>query len=275
MAKKNQSKGSDNPIVNAYRKVVGWQWFWVVGNLSLAFIIVLLLIFGTKYFLNSGTHHGEHLEVPEFVGMTYEEAKAAAAKVGVEVEIVDSVYAKKGRGLVREQNPVAGAKVKEGRRIRLTVNAKGVKKIAMPNLIGYSTRQAVAELNSRGLMLGKFIYVDDMATNNVLKQKHRKKDIEPGEFVEAESSIDLVVGLNSNNSETIIPDVKGKRAVDAVRELNDYYLNVKNVRYDRSVKTYEDSLKAVVYKQAPDASELPIKMGTEVTIHLRVDKAEE
>ena len=145
----------------------------------------------------------------------------------------------------------------------------------MPNLVGYSARQAVAELNSRGLVLGKFIYVGDMATNNVLKQKYRGRDVEPGDMVEAEARIDLVVGLNPSNSETLIPSVIGRRAVDASRELNDYYINVRGLRYDRSVKTLEDSLKAVVYRQAPEASELPVKMGTEVTLYLRVEEVQE
>jgi beta-lactam-binding protein with PASTA domain len=154
------------------------------------------------------------------------------------------------------------------------MNAKGVQKVSMPNLVGYSARQAVAELNSRGLVLGKFIYVSDMATNNVLKQKYRGRDVEPGDMVEAEARIDLVVGLNPANSETLIPNVIGKRAVEASRDLNDYYINVRALRYDKSVKTAEDSLKAVVYKQAPEASELPVKMGTEVTLYLRVEEVE-
>ena len=98
-----EKKSVKNLIVDTYRKVVGWKWFWIVANLSLALIIVLVLIFGAKGLLNLGTNHGEHLVVPEFVGMTYKDAQAAAEKAGVRLTIVDSVYAKKGRGLVREQ----------------------------------------------------------------------------------------------------------------------------------------------------------------------------
>ena len=54
------------------------------------------------------------------------------------------------------------------------------KKVSMPNLVGYSMRQAKAELNSRGLSLGKLIYVSDIATNNVLKQIYRNREIRPG-----------------------------------------------------------------------------------------------
>ena len=270
MAKK-QNNGA---LAKAYRKVVKWKWFWLVGHLSLAAIIAVILIYGSSLLLSIGTDHGEHLEVPEFVGMKYKDAQALAEQVGVRLEIVDSIYSKTGRGLVREQNPAAGAHVKEGRRVQLVMNAVGIQKVPMPNLVGYSVRQAVAELSARGLALGKFMYVDDMATNNVLYQKYRGRSVEPGEMVEAESRIDLIVGLNSKNCETLIPDVTGKHAYEAARELNDYYLNVRSIRYDRNVKTYEDSLKAVVYKQAPEASELPVLMGTEITLYLGVEKAE-
>ena len=254
--------------------LTSWKWFWVLKHLLWAAIIAMGLIVGAQFALNIGTQHGEHLEVPQFVGLKFEQAQALAEQVGVRLEIVDSVYAKKGRGLVREQNPAAGTQVKEGRRVQLTMNAFGVQRVPMPNLVGYSARQAVAELSSRGLVLGRFIYVGDMATNNVLKQKYRGRDVEPGAMVEAEARIDLVVGLNPSNSETLIPNVAGKVAPDASRELNDYYLNVRAQRYDKSVKTAEDSLKAVVYKQAPEASELPVKMGTEVTLYLRVEEVE-
>lgn len=274
MAKKKQNKQTKGAVAQLYARVTGWKWFWVVGNLLLAGVIAAVLIFGSQAALDFGTNNGEHLEVPEFVGMRFKDAEALAEKVGVRLEIVDSVFAKTGRGLVREQNPKAGAQVKEGRRIQLTMNALGVQKVSMPNLVGYSARQAVAELSSRGLTLGKFLYVEDMATNNVLQQKYRGRDIEPGTMVEAEARIDIVLGLNPRNSETLIPDVTGKHAPDAVREVNDYYLNIRSLRYDRSVKTYEDSLKAVVYKQEPELSELPVQMGTDVTLYLRVEKAE-
>lgn len=257
------------------KKLQNTSWYWIGKHIVIAVVIAVVLIFGAIQILNWSTDHGEYLEVPEFVGMSYQEAKAVADKAGVRLEIVDSVYSKRGRGLVREQNPAPGAKVKENRRILLVMNAYGVKKVSMPNLIGYSTRQAMAELRSRGLDIGKIRYVTDIATNNVLKQQYKGRNIAPGTMVGAESSIDLVVGLNSTDSETMIPDVSGRRSSDASRELHDYYLNVRSLRYDNNVKTYDDSLKAVVYRQAPVASSLPVRMGTEITLYLRVEEPEE
>ena len=246
----------------------------IIKHLFVAFILFLVLLFGAKFALSVGTRHGDLLEVPDFRGMTFEQAQVLADEIGVRLEIVDSIYSRAGRGTIREHNPSAGSKVKDGRRVLLTVNAKGVKKVTVPNLIGYSTRQAAAELSTKGLNLGRLVYVEDIATNNVLKQKYRGRDIDPGSQVGAESSIDLVVGL-ADEDQTLIPDLTGKSGREAVKILHDHYLNAKGLRYDKDVRTYEDSLHAVVYKQTPAASELPVIMGSDVTLYLRVESSEE
>ena len=176
------------------------------------------------------------------------------------------------RGAVYRQNPAPGSKVKEGRRIALTINAVNAKKITMPNLVGFSMRQAKAELLSRGLVLGKLIYVQDMATNNVLKQLYRNNEIEPGTMIESESVVDLVVGLNGHDFATYVPDVVGLKCISAVDAVHDNSLNISKLRFDTTVKDYDDSLNAMVYRQTPEPSDsIHVNMGEEVTLYLTVD----
>ena len=186
---------------------------WIVRNLLTAFVIAAVLIVGAMIFLNVATKHNQELMVPDFTNMTVAEAEVAAAQACMRVEVTDSVYAKRmKKGAVRDQNPAPGSKVKDGRRISLTINALNAKKVTMPNLVGLSMRQALAELQSRGLVLGKFIYVEDMATNNVLRQLKGNREIAPGKMIETDTEIDLVLGLNpETDAETYVPDVVGKR----------------------------------------------------------------
>ena len=58
------------------------------------------------------------------------------------------------------------------------------------------------------------------------------------------------------------------RAIDA---LHDNSLNVSGVFFDKSVRTYSDSLNAVVYSQRPSSTGYPTVMGTGVTIYLSLD----
>lgn len=131
---------------------------WIVRNLLMAFGIVVVLIAGAIIFLNVVTKHNQELVVPDFTNLSVDEATLLAHEAGMRVEVTDSVFVKRmQKGAVYRQNPSAGDKVKSGRRIVLTINAVNAKKLTMPNLIGYSMRQAKAEILSRGLVLGKLI----------------------------------------------------------------------------------------------------------------------
>lgn len=246
---------------------------WIVRNLLIALFLVVVLVVGAMVFLNVATKHNQELVVPDFSNMTVSEAEYAAQQAGMRVEVTDSVYAKRMRkGAVRDQNPSPGARVKEGRRISLTINALNAKKVTMPNLVGLSMRQAMAELQSRGLVLGKLIYVEDLATNNVIRQLRGNRQIEPGRTVETETIIDLVVGLNpDSDASTFIPDVTGKRYLTAVDAVHKQSLNIRILKFDESVKNYDDSLNAVVYRQAPEPSPEPITLGNDVSLYLTVD----
>lgn len=246
---------------------------WIVRNLLTAFVIAAVLIVGAMVFLNIVTKHNQELVVPDFTNMTVAEAEAAASQVGMRVEVTDSVFVKRmKKGAVRSQNPEPGAKVKEGRRISLTINAMNAKKVTVPNLVGLSLRQAIAELQSRGLTVGKLIYVQDMATNNVLRQLRGNREIAPGRIVDADTVIDLVLGLNhDSDASTYVPDVVGKMYLTAVDAIHKQSLNVKTLRFDDSVKDYEDSLNAVVYRQSPEASRIPVTVGGDLSLYLTVN----
>lgn len=173
---------------------------WIVKNLIGAAALIVILCVAASLFLAIYTHHGEQMSVPDMVSLSQEDARSAAALAGMTTEVADSIYVRKmPRGAVVRQDPAAGTMVKSGRRIQLTINAVAPKKIPMPNLVGYSLRSASAELSARGLTIGRKIYVEDIATNNVLKQIYKNREIKPGTLIPCDAQIDLVLGLNPND----------------------------------------------------------------------------
>ena len=249
-------------------------WNWVTKNLLLAVAIALVLVTGASLLLKAVTAHNKEITVPDLTGMSVVRAEKYLSGHGMRADVTDSVFIKRmERGTVYRQNPAPGSKVKEGRRILITINAVDPKKVTMPNLIGYSLRQAKAELLSRGLYLGKLIYTDDIATNNVLKQLQGNKEIKPGTPVESESRIDLVVGLNNTDNMTYIPYIIGMKYFSAVSAVHDNSLNVDNIVFDNTVRDYTDSLDAVVYRQYPEMSGEPLRMGSPVTLYLTLDNS--
>lgn len=249
---------------------------WAVRNLLAIAVLVLAVVVASSMLLKVGTHHGKVIIVPDLTNMKVSDAKHLASSEELKIEVTDSVYIRRmGRGLVYSQNPKAGSTVKKGRRILLTINSVTPKKVQVPNLVGYSMRQAKAELLSRGLALGKLIYVDDIATNNVLHQQLRGKDVKAGTMVDSGTEIDLVVGLNSEDNQTYVPNLTGLKYLRAVDVIHDSQLNVRKLVFDDSVKNYGDSLDAVVYKQSPGASNAPTLMGSEVTVYLTNDASKQ
>ncbi|MBQ9661252.1 MAG: PASTA domain-containing protein [Bacteroidales bacterium] len=246
---------------------------WIVKNVLLAVAFVLAVVLLTNLLLSGITHHGKEIAVPDFTNMTYQEARKAASEAHVRVLVTDSVYVKRLRpGAVYMQTPKAGDHVKRGRRIRLTTNTTVPKEVVMPALVGFSMRQAKAELARSGLALGRLIYVRDIATNNVLRQQRGGVDIKAGTRLASGTTINLVVGLNPDDNMTFVPKLVGRQYLHAVDLTQENSLNVGRLHFDETVRTYADSVSAVVYQQRPAASE-KVRMGSEVTMSLTTDPA--
>ncbi len=246
---------------------------WIVRNLILAVAAVLVFVTLVSIFLSLGTQHGREIEVPDFTNLSWSEARKVASDRGVRVILADSVYVKRLKpGVVYLQTPEAGAHVKRGRRVRLTTNTLVPKEVEMPSLVGYSMRQAKAELARHGLTLGRLIYTRDIATNSVLRQQRGGVDIKPGTILASGTTINLVLGLNPSDNMTYVPKLLGKQYLPAVDQTLESSLNVGKLRFDETVKTYADSVSAFVYQQRPAASE-NVRMGTEVTLSLTTDPA--
>ena len=144
---------------------------WIIRNILLAIAFFAVLLVLTQMGLKAITRHNQVIIVPDLTGLSVADAKIVAKRNHIRTEVVDSVYVKRiEKGNVFSQNPAAGKEVKKDRVIKLTINAHQTKMVKMPNLVGYSLRQAKTEILSSGLSVGKLAYREDIATNNVLDQ---------------------------------------------------------------------------------------------------------
>ena len=239
---------------------------------GLVFILAIVLI--VEVFLRVTTQHSISVTVPDLVGMQLSDAQALAAKEKVELFVTDSVFVSSfAKGSVYAQNPKAGSNVKRGRKVYLTVNAKKEKQAEVPSLVGLSLRQAKVELQTRGLKLGRISYVDDMATNLVLGQLLKGQEIEPGTSVDVGTVIDLKLGWNRADGYTTMPDFSRMQYQRAVSYVQDNSFNIGKIIFDDSVKTAEDTLAAMVYRQVPVAGSEDIILGSSVSLYLTVDES--
>ena len=259
MAKKNTEKAKKGILSN-----------WIVRNLVWAVLMIIGLLVVAHLGLGLITRHNRTVTVPDFTNMTVAEAQSVARDSHVGVKVTDSVFIRRlGAGVIYRQAPKAGATVKKGRSIFLTINSIVPKKVVMPNLVGYSLSEARSELNNRGLVLGKLNYTQDIATNNVLKQSVRGRTVRAGDMVISGSEVDLTLGLSNDERTTKVPRVIGQKYVRAVDALHDRYLNVGRVRFDSGIRTYADSVNAVVYRQ--DGLGTSKTYGSPINIYLTLD----
>ena len=109
---------------------------WIVKNILLAVLAVILLAVAADFVLARLTNHNKVISVPDMTNMTVTEARRTAANHDLKAVVTDSVFVRRmQKGAVYSQNPKAGASVKKGRKIRLTINAMQAKKVTMPNLV--------------------------------------------------------------------------------------------------------------------------------------------
>lgn len=240
----------------------------ILRNLLWILILVSVLFIGTLTFLHLFTRHGQDFLLPDFTGLTLQQADSVARTAQLRLEVSDSLYMPDlPKGTIFRQVPQAGEHVKKHRRIELTVNSILPRQVAMPSLVGYSLRQAKAELTGKGLTIGKLIYEPDIATNNVLDQRVKGRHIDAGTMLDLFCSVDLVLGLAADAELAYVPLLIGKSLESAKDILSDHSLNLGFVTYDVSVKTATDSLAARIYRQNPVYTNQPEwPLGT--TVHL-------
>ena len=243
----------------------------LLRNFIWGIVAIVAIVLALQLMLALFTRHNKELTVPDFTALDMQTVNQVAKSLHLRVEVADSVFIKHmPLGVVFSQNPMAGSRVKKNRRIFITINSTVPRMVSVPSVIGYSLRQAAAELAANGLSVGKLTYVDDIATNNVLRQQIGGKDVPAGRKLETESKIDLVLGLNDEDNTTDVPNLKGFTGSVASSTIIENSLNVGKVRYDDSVKNYADSLHAVVYSQSPGAAS-HVGMGRSVDIYLTVN----
>ncbi len=170
-------------------------------QIALAIVAVVILCFLILQWLKSTTNHGEFITVPNLKGKSLEVVEIELNDNDLVLEIQDSAnynpdYPKYS---VIEQNPLAGSQVKENRKVYLILNPSGYRKVAVPNIVRRTFRQAKPTLEALGFKVGNITYSNDIGKNEVLGIKHKGKTIKAGDLLPLTSKIDLVLGNGKRN----------------------------------------------------------------------------
>ena len=246
-------------------------WF----NILVAVLLVIVLGLLFTFSLDLITKHGVARTVPSVVGQPLEQVVESLEDKGFEVVIQDSVfYDSLQPTIVVKQIPEPDAVVKVNRTIYVTYNRVVPPDVDMPNLVGYSLRNAEMILRNQGLVLGDTTLRPDFAKNSVLEQLYNGERITPGTKIKYGSPISLVIGSGVSAEAMSVPRLLGLTYEEAKMLLSAQGLILGSVIADPLV---QDTAAAFVYRQNPPTKDpngrrFQIRPGQMMDIWLGKDK---
>ncbi len=166
-------------------------------QLVLAALALVLIVFIILQWLEHSTNQDQRITVPDLSRLSLERVDEHLAELDLRREILDSANYNPDYPpfSVIDQVPLAGKQVKENRKIYLTLNPSGYRKVEIPeNLIRRTRRQVEPTLRSLGFEIGSITYKPDVAKDAVLELQHKGRKLEPGDKLTKTSKIDLIVG---------------------------------------------------------------------------------
>ena len=248
--------------------------FWF--NLLAGLVLMVVLLFLLSTMLGPITRHGKNKTVPNVVGRSFEEARKILDNSGFDVEISDSIYSDTtAKGAVIRQVPEGDAIVKISRTVYLTINRYVPPVIEMPNIVGFSYRNAELQLKNMGLKIGDTTYVDDFARNSVKEQHHHQGSIiAPGTKIQQGTLIDLVLANGGGETVFNVPNLVGMTYGNAKNFLESNGLSFLVVMPDPAVI---DTTNAYVYWQDPprvgeDGKRIKIRSGQTMNVRLSLTR---
>ena len=252
----------------------------VMANILYMGIVGILLIVAVYIGLKIGTRHSRVIEVPNFMGMTIDNAYNVAEDSDLQLIVRDSIFdvALPGGTIVDQLpkiSPIREVTVKPGRKVYVTINAYTRRKVDVPYVAKQTLRQALNQIERSGLTIDRLVYKEDMtSTDYVVKQSIRGDEILPTTRVKvpAGTGVTLQVSYQEKEQYTSTPRLIGLSLQQAKNTLWDNGLNVADVVYDDSVDDLIACRKAKVYKQSSKIG-TQLRRGSEVSIYLTCDKA--
>lgn len=246
---------------------------WV--NILTGIVLALAVFFLFLSSLKCLTGHGKAAMVPSVAGKNYEEARKMLKKAGFRVEIQDSIYVDTMRPMtVIKQIPDADEIVKKNRSVFLVISRAVPPIVEMPNLVGYSFRNAEMVLKNMDLKIGDTTFKPDFAKNAVLEQRYNGSLIAPGTKIRKGSVISLVLGDGVGEREFVVPVITGMQFCDVKERLEASGIIIGAIVLDANVS---DTCSAWIYRQNPERFDDEkrinrIRTGQTIDVWLQLDK---
>ena len=240
----------------------------VAGILSaLIFMVVAVVVF-LSLLKGCGTDTGEPVELPNLVGKTYEEA----AELLASNEQYQFLKLKKGEetfsedqeeGTIIGQNPIAGSTVKSNATVKVDISL-GIREINMIDVVGMNYTEAANKLST--------LFMQNKIMNVVIEPKYEVSETVPmnevirtapelGTPIRSNDTGKVVISSGESEQPPIMPDLEGKKLVDAIKLLTD-----RKIPFDQVIEEYDDEAPVGTVIGQSIAKESFVKEGEKVDL---------
>lgn len=214
-------------------------------------IIVIAGIIGAGAMLGWFSGDNDEVEVPDFKGMTLEEAQIEAEKYGLKVEEGDQVYSPdQEEGKITSQTPGKGAKVSKGKVITVNISL-GKKDGVVPNIVGMDYKEAKEYLEDFGFELGMVVKVKSTKPENTVITQ----SVKAGSTADKGTVIDVEVSDGKGKEMKEVPYLIGKDVDTAKSEIIAAGFKVGNIYYEESDEYPKNTITSQQYKSGEELEE--------------------
>lgn len=222
--------------------VWGKRVIYAILILALFFILYLIM---NNIVMPTVTRHGEEFSLPDVEGMTIVEADPILREAELEMEITSEEYhPDKPTGTILSQFPSGGTMVKIGRSVKVVIS-RGQKAVVVPDLRGFSIRQAKLTLETEGFVLGDMQWTStDSLPEKVVVFTYPSA----GTKIPYGSDVNLMVNQGPYQRTIFVPRLIGLSLEEAQKRLEDKGLAVGLI----TEKVNENFLPQTVLEQSED-----------------------
>jgi len=236
-------------------------------------VLVSLLLFFTFWWMRCYTKHGESLQVHDYTAMSLEDAIEKANSRSFKIVVNDSTYR---RGMepntVLTQSPKPFSRVKENRKIYLTITKTEADLVTLPDLRGnydynnYKRKLGRLEVDAK---VKERQFSSREEPNTILEVYYDGEEItdqiSEGFKVKKGSTLEFIVSQRGGGT-VQIPDLICMKFTEAEFNVKNYDLSIGSIIQDATIT---DQNSAYVWKQTPKYSQFSkLKVGSQIDIYI-------
>ncbi len=209
-----------------------------------ASVIVLIAgIVGLGFMMGWFGGGNDEIIVPDFKGMTLEQAIEQADELGLKIEEGQKVYSPdQEEGFITSQSPSKDSKVSEGKVIKVNISL-GKKDGVVPDIVGKDYKAAKKELEAYGFELGVVVKVTSTKPEDtVLTQS-----VKAGDTADKGTVIDVEVSDGKGKEMKEVPMLIGSDVDKAKSDIQAAGFKVGNIGYEENAQYPKNAVTSQQY----------------------------